>query len=68
MYKFWTNMGLFTYYVSQKWGGPDPPLPPFVIQKSEIVLPPLPPLSEKNQKFANPPSPLVRNHILTHSN
>ena len=22
------NMGLFTYYVSQKWGGPDPPSPP----------------------------------------
>ena len=27
-----------------------------------------PPLSAKNQKLAYPPPPLVRNHILTHSN
>ena len=32
--------GLFTYYVSQKWGGPDPPSP--------LV-------SQKNQKLAYPP-------------
>ena len=33
--------GLFTYYISQKWG----------------VQTPLPPLSAKNQKLAYPPSP-----------
>ena len=29
------HKGLFTYYVSQKWGGPDPS-PPLVSQKSEF--------------------------------
>ena len=47
-----SHKGLFTYYVIQKWGGPDPPSPLF----------------QKNQKLASFPSPLVRIHILTHSN
>ena len=58
------NKGLFTYYVSQIWGGPDPHSPPLVSQKSEIGLPPLPLLSEKNRNWL---TPLVKNHILTHS-
>ena len=45
--------GLFTYYVSKKWG----------------VQTPLPPLvSQKNRNWLNPLPLLVRNHILTHSN
>ena len=59
--------GLFTYYVSQKWGGTDPPTP-MSAKNQKLSYPPSPLLSEKNQKLANPPSPLVGNHISTHYN
>jgi hypothetical protein len=45
---FCGGLGLFTYYVSQKWGVPDPPPSPLVRKKSEIGLPDLLPLSEKS--------------------
>ena len=59
--------GLFTYHVSQKWGGLDPPFPPCQPKIRNGLTPP-PPLVRKNQKTANSPSPLVTNHILPHSN
>ena len=46
--------GLFTYDVSQKWRGSDPPLSAKVRNWPN----PPPPLVRKNQKPAYPPSPL----------
>ena len=33
------NKWLFTYDVSQKWGGQDPPPPPFVSQHQKMAYP-----------------------------
>ena len=49
--------GLFTYYVSQKWGGPDPPSPPCQPKIRNWLTPPRP-FVRKNQKLAKPPPPL----------
>ena len=40
---------LFTYYVSQKCGGPDPP-PPLLAQNQKLAYP-TPPFSEKNPEI-----------------
>ena len=51
-----------------KNGGVQIPPPPLSAKNQKLAYPPLPPLVRKTQKLANPPSPLVRNHILLHSN
>ena len=33
------HKGLFTYYVSQKWEGPDPPLPPLSAKIRNLLTP-----------------------------
>ena len=58
---------LFTYYVSQKLGGPDRPSPPCQL-KIRNWLTPCPPCQKNIRNWLTPPSPLVRNHILLHSN
>ena len=46
-------LGLFTYDVSQKWRGPDPPTP-LVSQGQKLFYPPSP-LVRKNKKKGYPP-------------
>ena len=58
--------GLFTYYVIQKCGGPDPPSP-LVSQKSEIGLPRIPSLSEKIRNWLTPPPPSLSEIIFCHT-
>ena len=48
--------GLFTYYVSQKWGGPDPPSPPRQPKIRNWLTPP--PSQEKIRNWLTPFPPL----------
>ena len=56
----------FSHIMSSKNGGLQIPPPPVVSKNSEIGLPP--PLSEKIRNWLTPLPPVVRNHILSHSN
>ena len=48
------NKGLFTNYVTQKWGNPDPPFP--LRQPMSAFPQPPSPLRQPCQNFTNPPS------------
>ena len=48
--------GLFTYYVSQNWGGVQTPPPPLSAKNQKLAYTPSPPC-QKNQKPTDPPSP-----------